>query len=890
MTNIFCPLFIWNSIVSSQIFAQNDLEKYSKVKILLDGKSMSEVASLEIAVDHGEYVKGESFTTELSASEIEILKQHGIRYEIIIDDVILHYLKESQKSPVPEKTTRVTNCTPAFTYTTPANFTYGSMGSYYTYQQILNHMDSLASKFPNIVKAKAQIDTFTSIQGRPIYWMKISDNPNVDENEPEVLMDALHHAREPMSVTQLIFFMYYLCENYNTDDEVKYFVDHSEMYFIPIVNPDGYVYNETTNPNGGGMWRKNRRLNAGGSYGVDLNRNYGYAWGYDNIGSSPTPSSSTYRGTAGFSEPETRAVKYLCEQHQFRIALNNHTYGNLLVYPWGFTDSNTPDSMHYHQISKAMSNYNRFVYGTGTETVGYTTNGDADDWMHGETGTKSKIFSFTPEAGDNANGFWPAPAFILPYCNLGMHTNMNFMRCALAYADCDDIGSRFITPSSSSAKYMLYKKGMTNNATFTVSIIPLTNNITVGAPKVYNSPAFMTTLTDSIAITVSGLAQHGDQIKYLLRIHNGFVNYDDTVTKYYAFETQTEFSSNCNTMSGWTGTGAWGNSTQFFTSPSASISESPVGKYGNNVNSNIRTTLPINLTLAIRAELKFRIKWNSECNLDYLQVKVSNNNGASYNSICTRYAMKSVVNTIVNQPAYDGVQSVWQYDEANLDAFLGQNILIRFDFVSDGGLVKEGFFIDDVKVETIQNYNFPLPLSLSPLTLLDENCNVNIQWSSYNEKDLSHFVIERSEDAIAFQQVATVKALGNSSTKTDYSFLDESVNGKQYHYRVQAVNLGKETAYSEIKSISMKCDSKDIKVYPNPALNETNILISSSVNESYQIKIYDIYGNLIYENAMAVNNETKIISINTSNWATGNYVMIANNKKESKILKFAKVN
>ncbi|MBK9480557.1 MAG: T9SS type A sorting domain-containing protein [Bacteroidetes bacterium] len=73
-------------------------------------------------------------------------------------------------------------------------------------------------------------------------------------------------------------------------------------------------------------------------------------------------------------------------------------------------------------------------------------------------------------------------------------------------------------------------------------------------------------------------------------------------------------------------------------------------------------------------------------------------------------------------------------------------------------------------------------------------------------------------------------------------------------------------------------------------MNETNILISSSVNESYQIKIYDIYGNLIYENAMAVNNETKIISINTSNWATGNYVMIANNKKESKILKFAKVN
>ncbi|MBK7690721.1 MAG: immune inhibitor A [Bacteroidetes bacterium] len=871
-----------------QLFAQNGMEKYSRIKILLDGKSMTEIASLEVAVDHGEYVKGQSFTTELSATELDILKKNGIRYEVLIDDVTLHFIKESQKSPVPEKHTRVTNCTPNFTYTTPANFNYGSMGSYYTYQQILNHLDSLASKFPSIVKAKAQIDTFTSIEGRPIYWMKISDNPNVDENEPEILMDALHHAREPMSITQMIFFMYYLCENYNTNAEVKYFVDHSEIYFIPIVNPDGYVYNQTTNPGGGGMWRKNRRPNAGGTYGVDLNRNYGYFWGYNNVGSSPTPSSDTYRGTAGFSEPETRAVKYLCEHHQFRISLNNHTYGNLLVYPWGYTDSNTPDSMHYHQIAKSMSNYNRFVYGTGTETVGYTTNGDADDWMHGETGTKNKIFSFTPEAGDGGTGFWPSQANILPYCNLSMHTNMNLMRSALAYADCDDIGSRFLTPTSSSAKYMLFNRGMTTNATFTVSIIPITNNITVGAPKMYNSPAFMTTLTDSISISVNPMTLHGDQIRYLLRVNNGFVNYDDTVTKYYAVVTQTEFSSNCNSMSGWTGTGSWGNNTQFFTSPTGSISESPAGNYSNNVNSTIITTLPINLTAAIRAELKFRIKWSSECNLDYLQVKVSNNNGASYSSICTRYAMKSKVNSILNQPAYDGAQAVWQYDEANLDAFLGQNILLRFDFISDGGLVKDGFYIDDVKIETMQNYNFPLPLSISPINLVDENCNVKVYWSSYSEKDVDYFNIERSEDGMVFQQIGRVEALGNSSTKTDYSFLDQSANAKSYQYRIQVVSKDNQTAYSETKTMKLPCDIKDVLIYPNPAGNETNVMIKSNHQENYQLKVIDIYGKTVYENAFNINKETKIIRIPTANWATGNYTMIVNNGKESKVLRFVK--
>jgi len=103
-----------------------------------------------------------------------------------------------------------------------------------------------------------------------------------------------------------------------------------------MVNPDGYTYNENTYPNGGGMWRKNRRVNGGNEFGVDINRNYGYKWGYDNQGSSPDSSSETYRGPGAFSETETQAVKYFAEQHNIQITLNYHTYGNLLIYPWGY--------------------------------------------------------------------------------------------------------------------------------------------------------------------------------------------------------------------------------------------------------------------------------------------------------------------------------------------------------------------------------------------------------------------------------------------------------------------------------------------------------------------------------------------------------------------------
>ena len=94
-------------------------------------------------------------------------------------------------------------------------------------------------------------------------------------------------------------------------------------------------YNRSTNPSGGGMWRKNRRNNGDGTYGVDLNRNFGFAWGYDNLGSSPTPGSETYRGPSAFSEPESQAVRDLALLKNYKTHFNLHSYQNAFLYPWG---------------------------------------------------------------------------------------------------------------------------------------------------------------------------------------------------------------------------------------------------------------------------------------------------------------------------------------------------------------------------------------------------------------------------------------------------------------------------------------------------------------------------------------------------------------------------
>ena len=173
-----------------------------------------------------------------------------------------------------------------------------TMGGFRTYSEIRARLDSLEEQYSYILR----VDSIGySHENRAILAVKVSDNVNVEEEEPEVLFTGITHAREPIGGQICIEFMEWLCENYGENPDATYIVNERQIWFIPVVNPDGYVYNQTTNPNGGGMWRKNRR-NNGGSYGVDNNRNYTYMWGYDNNGSSSDPSSQTYRGPSAGSE------------------------------------------------------------------------------------------------------------------------------------------------------------------------------------------------------------------------------------------------------------------------------------------------------------------------------------------------------------------------------------------------------------------------------------------------------------------------------------------------------------------------------------------------------------------------------------------------------------
>ncbi|MCK4415168.1 MAG: immune inhibitor A [Candidatus Eisenbacteria sp.] len=287
-------------------------------------------------------------------------------------------------------------------------------GAYHTLDEAIAAMDALAAAHPTIMTPKQSIGQ--SIEGRDLWVYKISDNPGIDEDEPEVFFNSYIHAREPITVEVMIDLAEHLVTNYGSDPRVTAMVQDREIWIQPVVNPDGVEYNHLTDPEGGGMWRKNRRNNGDGTHGVDLNRNFGYQWGYDDYGSSPSPSSEVYRGTAAFSEPETAAMRDFVIDRGFSIAMNYHSYSNINLMVFGYETIHCDDYDEMFILALEHAATSNYSPGCGWEFL-YSVNGDAVDWMYGDQVSKPKILAFVTEVGSSDDGFWPPesriPALVL---------------------------------------------------------------------------------------------------------------------------------------------------------------------------------------------------------------------------------------------------------------------------------------------------------------------------------------------------------------------------------------------------------------------------------------------------------------------------------------------
>jgi carboxypeptidase T len=686
--------------ISSGLFSQN--QKYSKVKIDLVGKNINDLGKLGIALDDGFLKKNQFIISDLSEKELEKITKKGFNYEILIEDVSKFYADRNKLIPKEQLRKLRSGCGNTGSYKIPANFDYGSMGGYFTLDELMDILDSMRAKFPNLISAKKPVGTQTTVEGRKIYWVKISDNPDVDENEPELLYTAITHAREAEGLSQLIFYMYYLLENYNSNPEIKYIVDNTEMYFLPCQNPDGYVYNETTYPQGGGMWRKNRKNNGDGSFGIDINRNFGYMWCYDDIGSSPVPKDETYRGSAAFSEKETQIIKYFCEQHQFKLAINYHTYSNILITPWAYNAKQSPDSLTYNAFGTLLTESNYYTYGLGNEVLGYGTNGTQDDWMYGEQSTKPRIYSMTTEIGSVYDGFWPATDRIIPLALENLQPNIYLALLTHKFARVKDAGGNFINQLQGYFPYNIQRLGLDTGAcTFTVSVEPVSNNIiAIGASKTYSNLNFLSMLNDSLSFTLSPAIQPGNEITYVLIVDNGSFTFRDTITKIYGND-RIVFSDNCSSLSKWISP-TWNTTTEASHSGSSSITDSPHSFYDKGTYESITTKSNIDIHSTIFAVLTFWAKWDVQKYTDYVQIQISTDNGTNWQPLCGKYT--DYGNYTINEPIYSGVKTGWVQETINLNDYLGQYIKLQFSLFSGTQYWQtDGFYFDDVMVYAIHD-------------------------------------------------------------------------------------------------------------------------------------------------------------------------------------------
>ena len=694
-------------------------EIYSKAKVsLTNSHTIKRLAGLGMECDHGEYKAGQYFISGFSSAEINRIQADGFSVEVLVPDVIKDFQERNAKEM--EKAVQANlypdYCNKVKPRKIPKHWRLGTMGGHLKYEEMLQHLDSMKILYPNLLTTRAAIDTTRTVEGRYIQFVKISDNPNVAEPaEPQALYSALHHAREPVGMHQLIFYMWYLLENYATDPEIKMLVDNSELFFVPCVNPDGYLYNQAQEPQGGALWRKNRRNNGDGTFGIDLNRNYGYNWGYDDFGSSPNSQSDTYRGPSAFSEPETRAMKKFTETHNFKIGLNYHTYSNLVIHPWGYESVQPEDSVLFRGLTKEMTRENNYRIGTAMEVLNYNSNGSSDDFMYSDQPGKPKIYAMTPEVG---NSFWPLQTEILDLCLKNVHQNLTVARALqplVSFRDSTGVFTNSRAVSETGGIHRLrYKlqKSLVNptDLPFTLTFTPLQPNTFGLTPvtKTYNTSQLTPNLVDSIILSITTTMNQSELVKFESKLTVGNFTSRDTIGHFLdGWETETD---HCDNLNNWTGNWIVNNTDQMEGNGCFTDSD---GDYLPDMEKEIWRTTPFKLDDHSwglgTAEMTFWTRYAIEKNYDYAQVQLSVDSGATWENTCTDFTVFSspfsqqAGNDII--PIWDGFLSQWRRESIDLTPYYNsKKIWVKFKMISDAGSEFDGMYIDKIEIKRTKQF------------------------------------------------------------------------------------------------------------------------------------------------------------------------------------------
>jgi carboxypeptidase T len=642
--------------------------------------------------------------------------------------------------PAGRRVLSANDATGRFSVQTLPAFGAGSMAGFWTLSEVKTKLDDLvASDVHEVVADK--IDTIGySIQGRPIWGLRLCKALPGPETRPVAFYNALTHAREPEGMQALFYFVDDLLSKYGTDPAATYLLNHRVIYIVPVVNPDGYRFNQTKYDSTGlvGYHRKNLRdVNGDGvsqieTDGVDLNRNYGYMWGGPGAGTNP--SDLTYRGASPFSEPETQAQSDLVISLQPKAGISFHTYGDLLMHPWGFQNGAANDSLEFYEWSDDMSVGNGYQSGQATRIL-YQVSGEFTDWCWGDEASKPRFPAWTPEVGTPLDMFWPLPSRIVPLAQ------ENLRECYYVAA----IAGPYVRVESSTllegalnqggiAHLTLRARNKGTNGLAGPGLLAALSPLSAGAHV----------LEGIVSLPALGPLQSGDPVD------NGrfVISSDDTVTLGRVLRFQVDFSTPesagglfsrdtvevlCGTptvllyddgntgITKWTGMhNTWNTESDDAYRPGPFLADSPIGPetYDNKTDAVMITANPLDLSRSVHAYLTFSGRWEFETDLDCGTVE-ANVSGTTWTPLpgasTSRGQGSSGSKQPVGQPVYDGARRFWRPERVDLSSVAGPGataVKIRFRVQSSSSPVFDGFRLDDIQIVTFDPAAQPVPVAV----------------------------------------------------------------------------------------------------------------------------------------------------------------------------------
>lgn len=665
------------------VLGQTDLPIFSKVVLEKPNpKQLILLHNYGIHIDHYKQRGGNYVEIVLTNQEIKVLENLDIKHKVVRKDLQKKYREELAKLDG----SFVLDCG-------LQNFTTGSMNGYHTYSDMVSQIELMEQLYPEITDISIIGQSF---ENRAIWSVKISDNVDTDESNQEgvVYYDALTHAREPISLEATLYYMWWLLENYNSDPEATYLINNREIYFVPVVNPDGYVFNEMTNPGGGGFWRKNRRASGNNCFGVDLNRNYGFGYGL-NSGSSSDPCSNTYRGEGAFSEPESAAVKDFVASINPAIAFSIHTFGDVFLSPFGYADTLAEYDVYAEFVSEFIPEDYK-GYGTTAKMLGYTSSGTTRDYLHSEG-----IYAWTPEIGSQ---FWEPPTNICPLSQEFLKP-MKYLSwvsgpysCFHDYQLLNEDG--FWIGDTIQLDIRLKNRGLALNA----------NDVSVELSSSYGGITPIVSAVDygtlgqrsfasnssTFSFKVNENAELLDEIVLDVVVKQGeSISYTDKIYLTVGIQEVLFYDGAESGMDNWTVSGAgheWEATEMDKFTGEKSFCDSDNDNYLGNSNSFITMANSIDLANTTQPFLEYNAKWSLERGVDFVTLRASLDEGLTWITLATPSQTDSPGGAEYNRNSH------WIQEQVDLSLFAGSSIKFGFLLTSNSNIHGDGFYFDDFKI------------------------------------------------------------------------------------------------------------------------------------------------------------------------------------------------